>query len=57
MNKDDLPKLVILTCCEIVDEEVGGKPCGLRATRYNEDSRVLFCDEHGGKNPRLPFKR
>jgi hypothetical protein len=37
-------------CCEIVDD----RPCGRTATRYNRTSGVLFCDEHGGQNPRLP---
>jgi hypothetical protein len=57
MDEDELPKLKVLTCCEIVDEEVGGRSCGRPATRYNEGSRVLFCDEHGGENPRLPYKQ
>jgi hypothetical protein len=39
-----------LTCCDIVDD----RPCGRTATRYNAESHVLFCDEHGGQNPRLP---
>ena len=42
------------TCAEIVS---GGqwsqtRPCGRPATRYNAESKVPFCDEHGGQNPR-----
>ena len=35
-------------CVEIVDDA----PCGRTATRYNAESKVPFCDEHGGQNPR-----
>jgi hypothetical protein len=50
---EGLPKLKVLTCCEITEDD---RTCGLPATKYNADSRVLFCEEHGGKNPRLPYK-
>lgn len=36
------------TCAEIVDD----CPCGRVATRYNAESKVPFCEEHGGQNPR-----
>jgi hypothetical protein len=35
------------TCAEIVDD----RPCGVAASRFNADSGVPFCDEHGGENP------
>jgi hypothetical protein len=34
-------------CVEIVDDS----PCGRAATRYNAESKVPFCEEHGGQNP------
>jgi hypothetical protein len=35
-------------CAEIVDD----RPCGRLAMRFHAESKVPFCEEHGGQNPR-----
>ena len=35
------------TCCDIVND----RPCGRTASKFNAESGVPFCDEHGAENP------